>query len=190
MQRLPTVDSTGYISVCTVCASEPTSVDILHTDPPQPSEKGKSPGPVDRFRHLLDQSGDSQPESELPEELLEDLPEEARELLSKRETPTTSGPTEELSEDLAASLRDQGYVISQDIHGVRLSGSLSSSRSDSGPMSPYDIVRIAADLEGGVLPLEQRNRCSKCDAVIPVGDKRCQWCGQPALPEPEPEDQD
>ena len=121
---------------------------------------------------------------QLPEDLLEDLPEEARDLLRGLKG-SSSKQVEELSEDIASTLRDQGYVINLDAHGVRISGGPSSRSSDSGTLSPYDVVRLAADLEGGVPSPDQRKHCPKCDAVIPHGENRCSWCGEPLPPDPE-----
>jgi hypothetical protein len=40
-------------------------------------------------------------------------------------------------------------------------------------------VRLAAELEGGVVPLEERIHCPVCDAVISPTDRICQWCSEP-----------
>jgi hypothetical protein len=44
-------------------------------------------------------------------------------------------------------------------------------------LSPSEIVRLAAELDGGIAPPEKRVHCPKCDAVIPPGHSKCQWCG-------------
>jgi hypothetical protein len=77
------------------------------------------------------------------------------------------------------SLSRQGFVLEEDAHGLRLSGVASRPGGLSSELSPYDIVRLAAELEGGVVPLEQRKRCPKCEAVVAPGDKQCQWCSEP-----------
>jgi len=41
------------------------------------------------------------------------------------------------------------------------------------PLTPEDVIRLA----GGALPLEQRQTCPKCDAVISRNATRCPWCG-------------
>lgn len=134
--------------------------------------------PRQRFRRLLQSAHESR-DLELPLSLLEDLPEEARRLLEKdRGKPRPSiGPR--LSDDLAQALRDQGYVIDQDARGMRISGSLTRRGSDPGKMSPYDVLRMAADLEGGLQKLGERRRCPNCEAVLPKGHTNCDWCGTP-----------
>jgi hypothetical protein len=86
---------------------------------------------------------------------------------------------EERAEATLRSLRDKGFVIHEDAHGLRLSGISTRGNKGMSQLSPFDIVRLAADLEGGLLPMDQRKRCPKCDAVVAPGDKRCQWCSEP-----------
>jgi hypothetical protein len=76
------------------------------------------------------------------------------------------------------SLNRKGFILDEDSRGLRLSSVASRSAGPGAQLSAYDIVRLAADLEGGILPVEQRKRCPKCDAVISPGDKRCQWCSE------------
>jgi hypothetical protein len=115
-----------------------------------------------------------------PESLLEDLPEEARKQLTKPTPPTASKKANEISQDLETSLRERGYIVDQDAHGVRIRGDPNGET-----LSSYDVVRLVADLEGGVVPIDQRRHCPKCDAVVPVGETRCQWCSEPIPPDPE-----
>jgi hypothetical protein len=139
--------------------------------------------PAARFRKLM-----AQPEETAdpwPEDLLEDLPEEARDLLRGLESAPSPPQVEELREDFASTLREQGYVINLDSHGVRISGGPSSRSSDTDNLSPYDVVRLAADLEGGIPSPDQRKHCPKCAAVIPQGDSRCPWCGETLSADPE-----
>jgi hypothetical protein len=86
---------------------------------------------------------------------------------------------EERAEARKQSLSRQGFVVEEDAHGLRLSGVASRPGGLSSQLSPYDIVRLAAELEGGVVPIDQRKRCPKCEAVVNPGDKRCQWCSEP-----------
>ena len=86
---------------------------------------------------------------------------------------------EEREEARRLSLRRQGFVLNEDAHGLRLSGVASRPGGLSSELSPYDVVRLASELEGGVVPMEQRRRCPKCDAVVAHGDKQCQWCSEP-----------
>ncbi len=85
---------------------------------------------------------------------------------------------EERDEARRQSLSRQGFVIQEDVHGLRLSGVSSRPGGLSSQLSPYDVVRLAAELEGGIVPIEQRKRCPKCEAVVNPGDKRCQWCSE------------
>jgi hypothetical protein len=85
---------------------------------------------------------------------------------------------EERAEARKQSLSRQGFVIQEDAHGLRLSGIASRPGGLRSQLSPYDVVRLAAELEGGVVPMEERKRCPKCDAVVNPGDKRCQWCSE------------
>lgn len=88
-------------------------------------------------------------------------------------------PTDdERAEARKQSLSRQGFVVEEDAHGLRLSGVASRPGGLNSQLSPYDVVRLAAELEGGVLPIEERKRCPNCDAVVNPGDKRCQWCSE------------
>jgi hypothetical protein len=98
----------------------------------------------------------------------------------------TNGHAEDLprserepDEAMRRALREQGFILDEDAHGLRLSA-YASRRPTGGPgLSPYDVVRLAAELEGGIVPSEERVRCPSCDAVAPPGADRCQWCSQP-----------
>jgi hypothetical protein len=85
---------------------------------------------------------------------------------------------EERDEVRRQTLSRQGFVVQEDAHGLRLSGVASRPGGLSSQLSPYDVVRLAAELEGGIVPVEQRKRCPKCDAVVNPGDKHCQWCSE------------
>ena len=129
-----------------------------------------------RFRRLV-QSAESASTLQLPESMIEDLPEEARRLLRRNQAASLPGIGPNLSEDLAKALRDQGYVIDEDTRGLRISGHPTRPDGGNGMMSPYDVLRMAADLEGGLQKPEERRRCSNCDAVLPKGHTQCDWCG-------------
>ena len=185
MQQWPALNGLDYILVCPACSAGPTPVEvdeseIIDASPPEDPEVKADP--AKHFRQLISHSDDGSPEGSWPEPLLENLPEETRKLLSGQTPPPPSTKPDEISENLAQSLRSQGYVIDQDAHGVRISGDLVDSGSGSDTMSPYDVVRLAADLEGGVVPLDEQIHCLKCDAVIPPGGTNCQWCGEPIPP--------
>lgn len=178
MQAWPALSGLGYVGTCPNCSEEKMIGTPAEDDP---VEKGLTSGPSDpahHFKELLAEAEASPKDAPLPESLIEDLPDEAKKLLKNRTQGAPQSPPEELSEKYAESLRDQGYVISQDAHGVRISGDLISRGSSSGGMTPHDIVRFAADLEGGLLPPEKTTRCPHCDAVVPAGEDSCQWCGK------------
>jgi uncharacterized Zn finger protein (UPF0148 family) len=141
------------------------------TDRQQPSEDSRT-----RFRRLI-QSNEESKTLDLPDWLIEDLPEEARLLLRRGEDRVRPSIGPQLSDDLAQALRDQGYVVDEDVRGLRISGHLSTMGTNSGKMSSYDILRMAADLEGGLQKPEERRRCPNCDAVLPKGHTSCDWCG-------------
>jgi hypothetical protein len=181
MQQWPALNGSGHILVCPACSAGPTLVEADESeiiDVSQLEDPEVKTDPAKHFRQLISHSDGTSPEGSWPEPLLEDLPEETRKLLSSQKRPPPSTKPDEISENLAQSLRSQGYVIGQDAHGVRISGDLIDSDSGSDTMSPYDVVRLAADLEGGVLPLDERIHCLKCDAVILPGETNCQWCGE------------
>jgi hypothetical protein len=112
--------------------------------------------------------------------MMDELPEEARRLLSGHELPTGPSLGPKLSDDLAKALRDQGYVIHEDEKGMHLGGALVGRGGTPTAMSSYDVIRMAADMEGGLASPDELLRCKKCDALIPHGDERCQWCGESA----------
>jgi RNA polymerase subunit RPABC4/transcription elongation factor Spt4 len=142
--------------------------------------------PRERFRWLLETAADYPPDSKLPEWIIEDLPEDVQELL--REDLNTPKPNlgPKLSDALTSALRDQGYVIEEDSGGIRLGGDLNRLGDE---MSPYDVVRMAADLDGGMPSPEELRRCSKCEAVLPPEESRCSWCGTDLTEAPHPEDE-
>ncbi len=180
MIQLLTLDGLEYINYCPTCTANTEPIK-QQEDIQEPSPTEETPQEVDprvRFRELIITS---QEEPSWSEEMLEDLPEEAREILSEKKPTSHLTEDEQFSEHLAQSLRHRGYVIDQDSHGVRISGGPSGGL-DSEEFTPYDVVHMAADLEGGVIPLDERVHCLKCDAVIPPGEEHCQWCGEPAPP--------
>jgi hypothetical protein len=120
----------------------------------------------------------------VPDHMLEDLPEETRRRLAGQVPETPAG---EISSSLAESLRRQGFVIDLDARGARISGAPRSSLPDTGKLSATDVIRLAADLEGGVLPPERKRACPKCQAVIPRDSPRCSWCGADLTNEPPPD---
>ena len=79
-------------------------------------------------------------------------------------------------------LRSKGLMLEVDSTGFRL-GTMSTSNSPAvSVLSPYEIVRLASEFEGGVVPVEERINCPKCEAVVGPHDKTCQWCSEPINP--------
>ena len=104
--------------------------------------------------------------------------------LSAKATPARPA-SRPLSDEKIRSLLDQGIIVDEDIHGLRLTGKPVSGRGKgTGQLSASDIVRLAADLDGGVLPADQRRHCPHCDAVVPPRASRCEWCGKSLAPPP------
>lgn len=153
--------------------------------PPAPPKAGN------RFRDLTAKPGEVADKARWPDSLLEDLPEEARSLLAgaKDEAPPASPPLApearppKVPDHVASVLKAQGYTIQEDARGVRIGGHPTGRLRGTDGLSASDVVRMAADLDGGVPPPEKVRRCPKCDAVIPVDSQRCQWCGA-AFPPP------
>jgi hypothetical protein len=105
------------------------------------------------------------------------LPPSAEPPSSDRNGPAGATPRKAgLHKDREKELREKGYVLDEDAHGLRISGAPSSSGASA--LSPYDIVRMAADLDGGVASKDQLRKCPKCDAAMRPGTKTCQWCGE------------
>lgn len=130
--------------------------------------------PRQRFRWLLEVSKNFPPGAPLPEWIIEDLPDEVQQILrADLDAPRPNlGP--KLSDALSSALRDQGYVIEEDAGGIRLSGDLNRRGSN---LSPLDVIRMAADLDGGLPSTDKLRNCPKCEAVIPPNENRCAWCG-------------
>jgi hypothetical protein len=91
-------------------------------------------------------------------------------------TPQSAAPGRaDIRQDLEATLRNQGFVVEDDGQNVRLRAKTGGGKGSG--LSASDIVRLAAELDGGILPPEKRIHCPKCDAVVPPGQAKCQWCG-------------
>jgi len=178
MQLLPEQNSSHHVLTCIQCSSE-REVGLNTVEPelsPAPSSKDDS---LSRFRKMITEEQRTKGDS-IPDWMIDELPEESRRLLTGQEPPARPSLGPRLSEDLSKALRDQGYVIHEDSKGVHLGGALVSRGGPSAPISPYDVVRLAADTDGGLTPPNELARCKKCDALIPPGEERCQWCAEPA----------
>jgi hypothetical protein len=95
-----------------------------------------------------------------------------------REQPSAPQSRGELKEQTARFLRERGYVLDEDAHGMRISGNPSGGPSGF-TLSPSDIVRMAAELDGGVKQAASLQTCPKCQARTPSGQAKCQWCDEP-----------
>ncbi len=134
----------------------------LALDLPEPVQ-----APGQRFRRLLSEAEKTSPNDPLPASILEDLPEEAQRLLGGEDAPEQKSGSGDLCDTLEQSLPHQGYALKDDPQrNVRFGGDL---RSNTGSLSPYDIVRMAADLDGGIQQTTELHRCPDCQAVAPSG---------------------
>lgn len=133
--------------------------------------------PGQRFRRLLSEAEKTSPNDPLPASILDDLPEETRRLLGREDAPEKNSDTGDLNHTLEQSLSNQSDALEEDSRGsVALGGDL---RSNTGSFSPYDIVRMAADLDGGIQQASELHRCPDCQAAAASGVTVCQWCGTP-----------
>lgn len=73
-------------------------------------------------------------------------------------------------------LRSHGLNMSVDSQGLRITSPTSNHNRGSSDLSPYDIVRLASELDGGVVSLEERLQCPQCQAIVSPKDTVCQWC--------------
>ncbi len=184
MQAMPALDGAGYLWLCPRCpdgqpvaASEPEQ-DIPPSAPAPPQAAPPAKTGTGRLRDLINAT----PEA-IPDSLLEDLPEEARKALTPSGTGKLPPSLVENHEGLVETMRRQGYVITEDSTGVRLTGRLSPRFAKTSEIRPLDVIRLAADMDGGVPPPDKLVRCTKCDAVVPLRSERCQWCGTPLTPD-------
>jgi hypothetical protein len=129
----------------------------------------QSPADKARLHELLSQQ--DQP-NQWPKELLDSLPTDARELLEKKAEQQQDQP---VSPDIEKRLRGYGYILAEDGQGARLLGE--GPKPGTGDLSPLDVVRLAAELEGGLPDAGKRRKCPSCQAVLPPKADHCQWCG-------------
>ncbi|MGH2620718.1 MAG: hypothetical protein ACRDHG_09130, partial [Anaerolineales bacterium] len=106
----------------------------------QAPERPVPSGP-NHFRQLLAEQASNS------EDLLDQVPEDLREILAARLRAPTPEARTEFRGDTAQALRGLGYTVSEDLHGARLSGA---PRVGGPPaaLSPSDVVKLAAELEG------------------------------------------
>lgn len=156
--------------------SEESSADTTAhapTDEIGPADQGEEQRQANQippapFRDLTKQADSA-------EHLLDQVPEEMRGVLAARLKATDEAAAPNFSEATISTLREQGYVVSGDAHGARLTAA--PGKPD--VFSPSEIVKLAADLDGGVQPQAKLPICSSCQAASPIGELQCQWCGEP-----------
>ena len=141
--------------------------------------ESRVPSGPNHFRQLLAEQLNNS------DDLLDQVPEDLREILAGRLGPPSPEPPKEFSEDTAQALRGMGFTVSEDLHGARITGG---PRVGGPPaaLSPSDVVKLAAELEGGVKPRGQLPICPKCQGLSPIGQAKCQWCGEPLPSKPAP----
>lgn len=182
-------DGSEHVAVCPNCSHAEATFSEPPTKKTTPPPQQEEPRSRSRFRDLIAETHTSDESDRWPDEILEDLPEEARALFSESKQETSRpDEDEDLDGHMLHHLREQGYVISQDGDGLRLDSSLSRPGGGAGTMSPHDIVKLVADMEGGVVPPAKRLHCPKCQAMTPSGETRCQWCGEPLQQDQAPTD--
>ena len=145
------------------------------SEPDPPSETAPE-DPTQKFRRLLSAGSESQP---LPDSLIEELPEEVQSLLKGGGEGSSPEKSDAAKERLEKMLRDQGYVLDTATHGVHVSGAPSLRVPGAGALSPYDIVRLAKDLDESAGEPTPSRKCPKCEATTPADQSNCQWCGEP-----------
>ena len=177
MEARPNLDGDGWVALCPKCPNAPL-IPLRAQPPPDPLERDKATA---RFKKLTQPFTPPRPGG-WPDGLLEDLPEEARELLRRRPPSPGVQGTAQLREDMARALRDQGYVLNEDARGLRISGAPVKRGRTAGDLTVSDVIRMASELGGGALPAEKRMHCPKCDAVVSTDAGRCPWCSQTIAP--------
>lgn len=161
------VKNQGYLS---------QQFDSINSTPP---ETKVDPWPVE-FAEYFPGSGQPLPDDEEPEWVSElngeERPDHFEEQISQDENDFSDREREEAHQRM---LRSHGYGIDVDSQGLRLTNTSAERSKKSSALSPYDVVRLASELEGGVVPVEERIHCPACEAVILPTDKICSWCSAP-----------
>ena len=149
------------------------------SDPAQAESPHETPAP-EPTREAEPAAAASEPGPATPTDqgsLFNSLQDQVRKQPQAAPTPQPGAARGELKEQTARYLRERGYVLDEDAHGLRISGNPSGGAS--GPtLSPLDIVRMAAELDGGVKQAASLQTCPKCQARTPAGQPKCQWCGE------------
>lgn len=127
--------------------------------------------PADGPAHFRQLTKPSQAPS-ADEELLEQVPEDLRGVLAARMQAADEAAGKGFRPETVESLKARGYQVTEDARGARITGG----DSRSSDFSPHEMVRMAAEQEGGVQPRHKLPICPECQAASPVGAERCQWC--------------
>ena len=148
---------------CRYCGQTPDQSEKSDLDAIESSDPGSA-----HLHRLLNPGSHS-------EHLLDQVPEDMRGVLAARLKAAEDDASPSFSKTTASALREQGYVVNEDARGARLTAT----RGQSDELGPSEVVKLAADLEGGVQPQSTLPICSNCQAASPVGKVQCQWCGEP-----------
>lgn len=135
-----------------------------------PAAEGEVSGP-EHFRELLHETGSD------TRELMEQVPEDMREVLEDRMRSGQDNNAGFRSETIE-QLRGSGYYVAEDSSGAHINAVPQANRKPD-DLSPSDVVKMAAELEGGVKPKAELPMCGACQSASPVGSTTCQWCGEP-----------
>lgn len=179
------VDGSGYVQICDNCDYQ-RKVETAATPPAGDSTPAKGENPQ-RFRRLIAEGEQPAQPDEWPEELLEDLPPEARQALKGRPPSSSTSPAaDEVPGHVKRTLMDYGFAVDEDARGLRLRSPGGLRRPGTGDLSATDVVRLASQLGGAPPPPEERRTCPSCQAVVPKTAARCSWCDA-ELPPLDPE---
>ncbi len=206
MERWPALSGHGYLAVCPSCHPEPTSEDLDQFERDLDAVLlGPTPG-TSRFREMVIQGEEAPAPDSLPEDLLEELPDDARRLLSPRAEPP-SEPQEALepetsperadppeppdrSEEPEAETPPAETELAPEKLEATPTGPLppqgtpeeeavdeASAAVRSRGVTPEDVALLATELEGGASAAGDRLRCPECEAIISAKRSNCPWCG-------------
>ena len=185
MAKLP---RTTPFSRCPVCQAVLAAPDLLTPSaataacPNGPHDVTDRTPPPSYSRKLLHPEPAPPPDEGWPEWLMEGLDTSQRALLQGA-SPAPATPAKPGRDEVTRSLLDQGLVLEDDGHGIRLTGRPVRGRGTStGHLRPSEIVRLAAELDDGRLPEDLRYPCPKCQAVIARDSRHCTWCGADLAP--------
>lgn len=174
LRRWPTLDGSGHLVSCTSCSYESSGgpLDAASTDSTSQPTSDAAPGPA-RFRQLLAAQKEASP-SDLPPDLLDALPTAARQALSSSGSQRDQAEGE-LPDKMQQYLRQRGYFVSDEHGGPRLSSG-GGRRPGTADLSPYELVRMASEMDEGGIEPERRAKCPHCQAVIAADTSHCPWC--------------